>query len=212
MIDVATARACITALATEHGTHLIEPGDSRIELTTAIMEGVVKLVPGGEPLLRQLQELLQSANETVSVTVPSPLGTLIIFSKAAVQTGPDFTGTGMHELVHDGQISKVGPLQAGIDYLGSGELKALREAEGSGVGLWAKAVVTGVLPDPEDASVLRSSIYHLDPPDKQFARAVVESVLGAVRTGATPPFSVARRMLKWLRANAPEAIMLADYR
>ena len=72
--------------------------------------------------------------------------------------------------------------------------------------------MTGTLPAVDDASVLRSSLYHLDAPDKAFARAVVSSLVASAEVGALPPHKVARAMLAWLRANAPESIAVEAYR
>lgn len=212
MIDLITARACIKALADAAGARVLEPGDSRVEFGLTIAEGIATLVPGGATVLTDLRKLIEQATENVSVTVPAPGGTLIIFSKAALANGPTYLATGIHELVHAKQITRVGALQAGIDYLGSGELRAEREAEASGVGLWAHFLVSGDRPNPEDASILRSTLYHLDPPDKNFARGVVTSVLGSADSAALPPFSAAQAMLAWLKKNAPETILVSDYR
>lgn len=212
MIDLVTARACVKALAEASGARVIEPGDARVSFGLTVAEGIAGLVPGGASVLADLRQLIAQANESVSVTFPAPGGTLIVLSKAAVVDGPSYLGTGLHELVHVKQIAKVGGPQSGIDYLGSGELRAEREAEASGVGLWVRYVLTGTKPDPEDAAILRSSLYHLDPPDKDFARACVRSVLGVVASGAQPPFSVAQGCLGWLKQNAPEAILVSDYR
>lgn len=211
-MDLTTARACVRALAEGQGVRVIEPGDPRVALGVAIARGLASLVPGGGDVLGGFQKLVEQATENVSVTLPAPGGTLIILSKSAVTDGRRYFNTGMHELVHVRQIAQVGGVQAAVDYLGSGELRAKREAEASAVGLWADFVTTGKRPSPEDASVLRSSLYHLDPPDKEFARAVVESVLGVIDGGGVPPFSMAQAMLLWLRTNAPEAIQVADYR
>jgi hypothetical protein len=191
---------------------VLEPGDARVAFGLSIAQGVAARVPGGTSVLGDLQKLVEQATESVSLTIPAPGGTLILLSKAAVVNGRSYFRTGMHELVHDRQIAKVGGFQSVVDYLGSGELRADREAEASAIGMWADFVTTGERPSPDDASVLRSTLYHLDPPDKAFARAVVLSTLGSIDEGGVPPFSVAQAMLLWLRANAPETIAVSDYR
>ena len=115
-----------------------------------------------------------------------------------------------HELVHVRQIEALGPVQAGVDYVGSGELRALREAEAS-VGLWARYLVTGVRPSTDDAGIVASDLYHLDGDDRDFASEVVKGVLSVIDTGAVPPHSVARNVLAWLRECAPEAIVAPEY-
>jgi hypothetical protein len=92
------------------------------------------------------------------------------------------------------------------------QYKALTEAEAGGVGLWARYLVTGVRPSPDDAGVVSSDLYHLDAPNRAFARAVVESSLLPLELGAVPPHSVARAVLAWLREHAPEAIVAEEHR
>jgi len=210
MIALATSRACIAHLAAAHDTSVVEPDDAARVLDVAT--GLIGLIPGAAPVLAQLRGPLNDAQERVSITAPLPWGTVILLSRSAVVDGPTLFATGLHELVHRRQIERVGALQSAVDYIGSGELRALREAEACGVGRWARYLVTGVLPSPDDASVLRSDLYHLDSPDKAFARAVVESLLASAEVGALPPHTVAHEALAWLRANAPESIAVEAYR
>jgi hypothetical protein len=160
VIDLATARACIAALATARGVAVIEPSESATYLDGAAT--LLSLIPGVGPIVAQLRAPLDDAQQRVSVTAPLPWGTTILLSRSAVVDGPSYLATGLHELVHVRQIETVGRLQGAADYLGSGELRAMREAEASGIGLWGRYVVTGELPAVDDASILRSSLYHLD--------------------------------------------------
>lgn len=211
-MDFGVSRGVIQAVSESTNARVLEPGDKRVMLGLAIAEGLAMIVPGGQAILADVRKLIESATENVSFTFPFPGGTMIAMSRAAVADPISFFATGMHELVHARQIAKVGGFQAGVDHLGSAELRAEREAEASGVGLFCRFVVTGKKPNPDDASILWSDIYHLMSPDKQFARGVVESVLKSVETAAVPPFSVVPTALSWLRKNAPQAIAVADYR
>lgn len=210
MIDIDTARACLAALASARGVSVVEPDEAAGYLDGAAT--LLSLIPGAGPIVAQLRAPLDDAQERVSVTAPLPWGTTILLSRSAVADGASYFATGLHELVHVRQFETVGALQSAADYLGSGELRAMREAEASGIGLWGRYVVTGELPAVDDASILRSSLYHLDAPDHAFARAVVEGLVSSASVGARPPHSVARDALAWLHANAPRAIAVEAYR
>lgn len=209
MITLDTARACIAALAAERGAKVLDPDDARPWLLA--LEAAVSLVPGAAPIVAAVRGLLSGAADSVAgLALPTPWGTLVILSPRALVDGPTLLSVAVHELVHDAQARAVGAGQVAVDYLHP-ELRALREAEAGGVGLWARYLVTGVRPSPDDAGVVRSSIYHLDAPSRAFARAVVESSLVSIDTGAVPPHSVARELLAWLREHAPEAIVAEAY-
>lgn len=202
MITFEQSRACLAHLAALHDVTIVEPDSPGHAVAYAVLDAL----SGTVPLLAPLVVDLRGATERVSVTVPTPLGTLVILSKSALADPVTLLATGLHELVHATQIARVGKAQSVADYLGSGELRALREAEASGVGLWARYLVTGTLPPAEDAGVLRSDLYHLDGAEKAFAREVVVSVRTSAALGVVPPFRVAREAALWLRENAPGAI------
>jgi hypothetical protein len=209
MITLDTARACARDLAAARGALIVDPDDARSRRAT--LEGAVSLIPGAGPVLATVRGLLAGAAESVAgLAVPSPWGTAILLSPRAVVDGPAYLSTVVHELVHDAQADAVGAGQVAVDYLNA-ELRALREAEAGGVGLFARYLVTGERPSPDEAGVVASDLYHLGGDDRAFGRAVVESSLVTIDTGAVPPHSVARAALEWLRTHAPEAILAETY-
>jgi hypothetical protein len=209
MITLDTARACARDLAAARGALIVDPDDARSRRAT--LEGAVSLIPGAGPVLATVRGLLAGAAESVAgLAVPSPWGTAILLSPRAVVDGPAYLSTVVHELVHDAQADAVGAGQVAVDYLNA-ELRALREAEAGGVGLFARYLVTGERPSPDEAGVVASDLYHLGGDDRAFGRAVVESSLAAIDTGAVPPHSVARALLAWSWSHAPEAIAAEAY-
>ena len=210
MITLDAARACARDLAAPRGALIVDPDDARPWLAT--LEAAVSLIPGAGPVLTMARGLLSGAADSVAgLALPTPWGTLVILSPRALVGGPTYLSVAVPELVHDAQARAVGAGQVAVDYLHP-ELRALREAEAGGVGLWARYLVTGVRPSPDDAGVVSSDLYHLDAPNRAFARAVVESSLLPLELGAVPPHSVARAVLAWLREHAPEAIVAEEYR
>lgn len=209
MITLDTARACASALALSRAAKVLDPDDARPWLLA--LESAVALVPGAGPVLTMARGLLSGAADAVAgLALPTPWGTLVLLSPRAMADGPTYLAVVAHELVHAAQAATVGAGQVAVDYL-SPELRALREAEAGGVGLWVRYLVTGVRPSPDDAGAVSSPLYHLGEHDRAFARAVVEGVLSAIEFGAVPPRSVARAVLAWLRVHAPTAILAPEY-
>lgn len=205
MITLDTARRCAADLS--RSSTLLYPDDIEAKLAEAAKlagaEAALVLA-----LVRPLLSLATSRVAGVTTWVPG-VGVIIILTARALADGPTLLATLAHELVHRRQIEVGGPIQAGVDYVND-ELRALREAEAA-VGLWVRYLVTGVRPSPDDAGVVASDLYHLDPGDRAFARAVVEGVLSVIDTGAVPPHSVARAVLAWLREHEPAAILAPEY-
>ena len=209
MISLDTARACAASLALARGAKILDPDEARPYLET--LATAVSLVPGAAPIVAAVRGLLSGAADAVAgLALPTPWGTLVLLSPRALVDGPTLLSVVAHELVHDAQARAVGAGQVAVDYINA-ELRAFREAEAGGVGLFARHLVTGVRPSPDDAGAVSSPLYHLGEQDRAFARAVVEGVLSAIDTGAVPPHSVARELLAWLREHAPEAIVAEAY-
>lgn len=209
MIDLDTARACARDLAAARGALIVDPDDAAPWLRT--LEAAVSLIPGAAPVLTTVRGLISGAAESVAgLAIPSPWGTAVLLTERALVDGPTLLSVVVHELVHGRQAEQVGAGQVAIDYTNA-ELRAAREGEAGGVGLFARYLVTGEKPSPDDAGVVRSALYHLDAGNRAFGRAVVEGSLAAIETGAVPPHSLARAVLEWLRAHAPADIAAEAY-
>lgn len=214
-MDIEIARACVAHTAKEGGATVIDPRNGSdaewVGLIYSVMKSIVRLVPSTGGVFDAVDSAVRDASESISVTVPTPAGPLVILSKAAVSDGVELFSVGLHECVHVSQINDHGGIQSGIDYL-CGELRGFREAEASGVGMWARFVVTGKMPRPEDASVLTSSLYHLSASEKSLSLGGVRSVLGTASMGLVPPFRAAISAINWLRKHSPESILVSDFR
>lgn len=209
MISLDAARACARDLAAARGALIVDPNDAAPWLRT--LEAAVSLIPGSGPVLTTVRGLVSGAAESVAgLAIPSPWGTAVLLTERAMVDGPTLLSVVTHELVHGRQAEQVGAGQVAIDYTNA-ELRAAREGEAGGVGLFARYLVTGAKPSPDDAGVVRSALYHLDAGNRAFGRAVVESSLTAIETGAVPPHSLARAVLEWLRAHAPADIAAEAY-
>jgi len=212
MISISTARACAASVASRHNATIVDPDDARPWLTA--LETAAELLLGGgatSPLATLRDSLTTSAARVAGLAVPTPWVTLVLLSERALTDGAAYLETVAHELVHADQATTVGAGQVAVDYLHP-ELRAHREGDAGGVSLWVRYLVTGVRPSPDDAGVVTSSLYHLSGDQRAFGRAVVETSLVSIDTAAVPPHRVARDVLAWLRAHAPEAILAPEYR
>jgi hypothetical protein len=209
MLTFDTARALAAALAASHRAIIVDPDDARPWLAT--LEAALALIPGAGPVLATVRGLVEGASESVAgLALPTPWGTAVLLTPRAMVDPAAYLATVTHELVHASQVVHLGAGQTAADYINP-ELRALREAEAGGVGLWARYLVTGARPSPEDAGVVRSGLYHLGADDKAFGRAVVASLLAPIDTGAIPPHGVARELLAWLHEHAPGAVVVEAY-
>ena len=190
-------------LSERHATHVIGPTDPGAVVAQGVMGILLRLVPAAAPVIN----LIESANERISTTFPTPLGTFIVLSQAAVATPLEHASTVAHEHQHAVQIHARGGVGAAIDYLGSGELRARAEADAYAVGVCVRWLLTGQLPTLDQALAPEASgLYHLDTGEIGLARGVLASHLETMHAGLLPPLSVAREAHAWLAKVHPEAL------
>jgi hypothetical protein len=207
MITLDQSRALGAHLAAGHGGASIYTHDSPgVALLLAGLRYVTRLAPIVGAVAPDLSR--------VSVTLPLPgVGTVIVLSPAAVATPEAYAETVAHEVTHAHQAAAVGAMQSDVDYLGSGELRATREAQAYVVGLWVRYLLTGSLSSVEDAMAsLASGLYHLAPEEVALARGIVTSGVETMRGGACPAYAVAVDAWAWLSKHAPEAIVVETLR
>jgi len=204
MLTLTQAHALGAHLAGLHRTTIVEPDDAPARVARAILSALGH----GVPALASLVADLEVRASRVSVTLPTPGGSLVILSPAAVVDPLRYAVTVAHELVHAEQRDAAGAVQVAADYLAAPELRARAEADAYAVGLWVAYLLTGVLPTV-DAAVrsLSSDTYHLAPDEVELGRGVLLSHVETIAQGLAPPLRVAVEALAWLRANAPEAIV-----
>ena len=190
------------ALRAWRPARVVRPGSVEHVVATALYRALVDALPlavravtGG--VLSSLDDLSQR----VSVTVATPLDPVIVLSPSAVADTVTEAATLAHEWCHVAQIAHAGRAQTVVDYLGSGELRAQREADACAAGLWMRYVLTGDLPD--EAPTL-GDLYHLDAGDAALARAILKSHLATIRAGVCPPIDVCVRLSQWLHATPHE--------
>lgn len=204
MLTMSLAHALVAHLAAKRGALVVTPDDAPARVARAMLAGLAR----GVPLLADLAAELEARAERVSVTVPTPMGTLIVLSPAAVADPLRYAMTGAHEMQHDAQLDAGGAVRTSIDYLASPELRARAEADAYAVGLWVAYLLTGVLPTADAAlASIAGETYHLDPAEVALARGVLESHLATMAHRRCPPLTIAADVLAWLRAEHPEAIV-----
>ena len=202
MISLPIARAFVAHLSTLHHTAVVHYDDPKREFASTLLDGLARL----NPILRTLADQIAVRTAHTSVTLPTPVGALIILSP--MTSDPlQCAETGAHEHQHAVQFSDTSMLQAIIDYV-EPELRAKMEADGYAVGLALKWFLTGVLPTLDDAmDSLSREAYLLTADELPLCRGILESHLATMRAGLCPPLTVAIEALAWFRAEHPELVL-----
>lgn len=209
MISHDLARALGAHLAALHGATIVAPDEAPAVAARAILAALARAVPALSGLVAELE----TRAARVSVTVPTPAGTVVILSPAAVADPVRYACTVAHEMQHDVQIDQGGAVRTSIDYVASPELRARAEADAYAVGLWVAYLLTGVLPTLDAAiASLSSDTYHLAADEVALGRGVLESHLATMTAGLCPPLTVAVDVLAWLRAGHQELIAVEALR
>ena len=204
MLTLDVSEALAAHLSAKHGAIVVAPDDAPAIAARAILAALGRAVPALSDLVAQLEVRASR----VSVTVPTPAGTVIVLSPAAVADPLRYAMTVAHEFQHDQQLDAGGAVRTSIDYLAAPELRARAEADAYAVGMWVAYLLTGVLPTVDDAvASLSSDTYHLAPDEVELGRGVLLSHVETMTQGLAPPLEVAVEVLAWLRAHAPEAIV-----
>ena len=189
------ARAFATHLASLHRATIVAPTDPAAVGARAIVSTLAHL----SPVLDSLAADLETHLESVSVTIPTPYGSLVLLSPSAVADPTRYAITAAHECQHAAQRDALGLGQVVIDYVGSAELRARAEADAYACGLYVGYLLTNILPTADEACAsLSSETYHLAPEDIELARGVLESHLATMAGGIPPPVAVALEALAWL--------------
>lgn len=177
---------------------VIRPGDPAHVAIVGLYRALVGVLPSA---LRGVTSIilggLEERSATVSVTLATPLDPVVVLSPAAVADDVTHAATLAHEGCHVATIARDGRAQTVVDYLGSGELRAQREADASAAGLWMRYVLTGDL--PVEAPTL-ADLYHLDAGDAAMARQIIAAHLATIRAGVVPNLDVCVVLAKWFHA------------
>lgn len=205
MITLDQSRALGAYLGARHGSATILTHDSP---SAALLLAGLRYVRGLSPVVGAVLPDLSR----VSITLPTPVGTVILLSPAAVADAVSYAETVAHECTHAHQAAAVGALQSDVDYLGSGELRATREAQAYVVGEFVRYLLTGVEPRVDTAMTsLTSGLYHLGAADVELARGIVTSGVETMRGGVCPAYAVAVDAYHWLADHAPAAILAPGF-
>ena len=203
MITKPIARALVAHLSALHHTTVVYPDDA----AAVVARGALDALAHGLPVLRDVADAIAVRAQRVSVTFPTPLGTVVLVSPEADGDPEQLAVTGSHEHEHAVQIEGVGGVQAIVDHV-EPELRARAEADAKATGLAVRWFLTGVVPALDDAlASIAGETYHLGADHVALARGVLESHRATMEAGLCPPLRVALEVLAWLRANHPELVL-----
>lgn len=213
MISLDQSRALVAHVASLHGCTVLTPDSPVAEIASTLIAGVSDLVPVVHTLVEAMGALLGGSSHTLPIPGTSPCRSVVMLSRDAVATPAGYAETGCHECQHGAQGQAVGSGQVLVDYIMSAELRGLREAHAYSVGMFVRHVVDGT-PYSVDAAIasLSSPLYALGADDLELARHILDGHALLVDRKRPPPLSVAVEALKWLRANAADAIVAEGWR
>lgn len=182
----------------------VSPDNALRETAISFLKFLATLVPGSSVAVDALLKHL----DQWSSTFPLPFGTVCLLSKRAVSDPLMEVRTKVHEATHAFQIKEAGGIQAAVDYLGSGNLRAMRESSACVAALWVEYLLTGNLPNAVAATnSLRQDLYHLDKGEADLAVGNAQYAINGILSKVVPPYAVAISTLRWLRINAPSKIV-----
>lgn len=208
MMDSTTKNALIAELNKTRSVSFIRYGSVEAETVLAGFKAISAISAPFSPVTNAVNDLAQS----VSLTFPTPFGTVVYLSKNAVQNSIGELCTSSHELVHADQIAEVGAVQAAQNYVLSSPNRAKLEADADGASMFC-AYLFGYEPDvPTKVDHLRGRLYHIDDADIESAKTDMELHLATILNGAVPAISVARDLLIAARKVCPQLIVPAAFR
>jgi hypothetical protein len=208
--DLSAVAATLTReLSARYSSTVVGPDHVAAVVARGLLRALSAAIPGAGAVV---DAILARADHT-SVTIP------LLAGGCLVVLAPQHTADALvrcevvaHEHQHAAVIARDADLDVIVDYLGSGELRGLREAEAYAVGLWTRYLLTGQVPTLDGARAsLASDAYHLDDGDQATALSTLESHVDTIRAGAVPPLSVCRAVLEVLQQHHPDAIVPPEH-
>ena len=193
------------ALRSHLPAHVTRPGDTVHTVALGAYRALLGALPASlRAVAAPVLDALDGLAGRVSVTLATPESPVVVLSPAAVIDHVTEAEVLCHEWVHVEQIAAAGRGQSLVDYLGSGELRAQREAAAHAAGLWMRYVITGDLPT---VAPTLAGLYHLDAGDSALASGLISSHLATIRAGLVPPVGVCLAVARWLRtADVPDDV------
>ena len=208
--DLSLVAATLTReLGARYRASVVGPDHIAVQVARGLLAALGAAVPGAAAIV----QAITARAEHTSITVPLLAGgCLIVLAPQHVSQPLAHCEVVCHEMQHAAYIDREPDGAVIVDYLGSGELRGLREAEAYAVGLWTLYLLTGDLPTLDRAlGALASDAYHLDDGDHATARSTLESQLDTIRAGSVPPLAICRAILEVLQAHHPDAILAPEH-
>lgn len=205
----AVAETLTRELSARYRSTVVAPSHVGAVIARGLLRALAAAIPGASAVV---DAILSRADHT-SVTIPLLAGGCLVI------LAPQHMGDALlrcevvsHEHQHAAYIEAEPDAAVIVDYLGSGELRAIRESEAYAVGMWVRYLLTGEIPTLDSAlASLSGDTYHLDAGDVATARAALESHLDTMRAGAVPPLRVCRAVLEILQQHHPDAIVPPEH-
>jgi len=196
-------------LSDRYRSTIVGPDHVAAVVARGLLRALSAAIPGASLIV---DAIIARADHT-SVTIPLLAGgCLVVLAPQHAADALTRCEVVAHEHQHAAHIDAEPDAAVIVDYLGSGELRGLREAEAYAVGMWTRYLLTGDVPDlARELESLSSDTYHLGAGDIATARATLESHVDTIRAGCVPPLRVCRAVLEVLQQHHPDAIVPPEH-
>lgn len=192
------------------GATAIDTHDAAFEVFTSLLHALDFVVPGAGTTASQVVDAITGR----SLTVPGPTGPLVVLGNDASDPVA-LVVAATEQAVHASQMKRAGQIQSWADYLGSGELRALRLGHALAAGAFAKHLLTGTAPDVDAlvrAARMMAAPLPLSGADETTLGMVLTSQLSDLTEGERPSIAAAGAVLARLREIAPDAIVAGGWK
>lgn len=196
------------------GAWYLDPSSDAVRTAGTVLRGLAFLAP----VLGTAAAALPAAADVLdarSLVLPTPAGPLVIVGAADRADPARFAEAAVGLAVTAAGLMKVGEVQSIKDYLGSGELRAVREAHVRAARGFVRYLLTGAAPTVDGlvAELVADALLPIGDDEVKLARgSLASAVASIVEENLAPPVRAALDALAWLRQHAPEAIVAEPFK
>ena len=213
MLTPDQAAALAAHVLSAAGAWYLDPSSDAVRVASTVLRGLPFLLPAAAPVVTALDGAADALTQH-SAVLPGPTGPVVIVGANDRADPARFAEASVALAARATAMARAGGMQSVVDYFGSGELRALREAlEWSARG-FVRYLLTGIAMAPAAlATELRADVLlPIDDHEAMMARGILASTAATVAEGLCPPIAACAAALAWLRQNTPDAIAVEAFK
>lgn len=195
------------------GAWYLDPSSDAVRVASTVLRGLPFLLPSAAPAVTALEGAADAITQR-SAVLPGPTGPVVIVGESDRADPARFAEASVSLAARAAAMARAGGVQSVVDYLGSGELRAVHEAVEWSARGFVRHLLTGVAMSPAAlATELRADVLlPIDDHEATMARGILASTAATVAEGLCPPIAACSAALAWLRTNAPDSIATESFK